>query len=125
MAEDWAQTQKEIVTDFAEDGTAFTFTRKIKKEYDPIEGKYEEGSDILTFTSYGFIKNKSLIIQDGARYSDGTLIQASDIVVLLDGTNPIRIGDTTELDGQKVSVASVTCSKPGGIPLTYTIALRA
>lgn len=125
MAEDWVQTQQEIVADFSEDGTAFTFTRKIKGEYDPIEGTYSEDSHIVTFTSCGFIKNRSLIIQDGAHYSNGTLIEASDIVVLLDGSNDILIGDSVQVDDQVFSVVSVTCSKLGGVPLTYTVALRA
>lgn len=123
MAEDWVATQQEIAVDFKDDGMPFTFTREMKSEYDPITGQFPPSTTSI-YTLHGFIHKRDLVGRESSRYLDGSLISASDLFLVVDGTTKVAANDTVEINGKTYTVITVTYSSPGGVLLTQNVAVR-
>lgn len=109
-----AQTAGNLIARF---GMPITVTRTSGGSINPITGVVVPGQT-LTFTPKGVFQRIPLDLVDGTR------IQATDRLLVLDDTVAVQMTDRISIGAQQYPIQEITLVQPAAVPVVYIVRVR-
>lgn len=113
--DDMASTASSLLSQF---GSVVTIYRESGQSVDPVTGEF-------TRFIVDTLKTKGITVaitqEDRNAFGD---VQGNDRVMVLDGSQAPKEGDTVEVAGQGWSIVRILETNPAGTPLIYRVLIR-